>query len=66
MYMYTVCRYTQVIRGTLIHRETTPIQATSCNEDLIVIAAAKDYYMYKDIMRPIQETRTFASAELVC
>ena len=50
--------------------ETTPIQATSYNDEYIVIAAPeRDYYMYKDkkkFMRPTQETCSFASAELVC
>ena len=51
------------IMGT---HETTPIQETTCNEEYIVVAAMeRDYYVYKDKERPIQETCSFVSTELV-
>ena len=64
-------RYTPVTMGTqaVTDHITTPVSATSCSEELIVVATPrKDYYFKREAINftsPIQETLQFTSAELV-
>ena len=64
-------RYTEVTMGTpaVTDQIITPMSATSCSEEFIVVATPrKDYYLRKEALNftsPVQETFQFTSSELV-